>query len=342
MRVSLTDRQISIILRNRSSSYHFSVLILTEGAVSEKAATVSVVTVFRRLTRAQFLPLIILPALCGTSLAYRNEHVFNFAYFALMLAGVIMLHLGANAIDDCYDYQNGVDEIANSKFPKDFGGWKPIPRGLISLRNAKIVSYTLFFGSLLLATYFYFVVGPWSLILGIAGIVLAITYTSPPLKLDYRGLGLGEIAILFAFGPIPVLGSFYVQTGDLSLSAFLVSIPVGIMTVTVLMYHDLIFYEVYVAAKKMSLGAVLGRARSLSTSLLLTAISYALVLAFVLAKVLPVWSCLAPVISALILARKGKDFRQPNEPPPFYVSITMNGIISNWFFCLVLAMTILL
>src|ERR1700680_2376107 len=107
----------------------------------------SPLVIFFRLTRVQFLPLIILPAVVGIALAFKLDNAFNPMYFALVLAGVILLHLGANAIDDCYDYQNGVDGIANDFFPKDFGGWKPLPRKMISLRNAKIVSYLLFAAS---------------------------------------------------------------------------------------------------------------------------------------------------------------------------------------------------
>ncbi len=289
----------------------------------------------------QFLPLIVLPVLSGTFLAFRYYHTFNPEYFALMLVGVILLHLGANAIDDCYDHQNGVDSIANSMFPKDFAAWKPLPRGFITLQNAKSVSYALLLGSLLLAVYFAFAVGPWALILGVAGIALAVIYTAPPFKLDYRGLGLGEIAIFFCFGPIPVLGSFYVQTGLLSLRDLLVSIPIGIMTVTILVDHDLIFYEVYTAAKKFSLGAALGRARSLSLSLTLTGISYAMVFVLVALRVLPIWCSLAPVASALILVRKAKTFKLPNELPSYYVSFTVNALLSNWIFALVLALTVL-
>ncbi|MDG6922310.1 MAG: prenyltransferase [Nitrososphaerota archaeon] len=315
---------------------------MDDAEIRESTFKVGKITVVQRLTRAQFLPLIILPALSGTFIAYREYHLFNALHFVFVLLGVVLLHLGANAIDDCYDFQNNVDKIANSMFPKDFGGWKPIPRGLISLGAAKRVSYSLFLGSLLLAIYFLFVVGPWSLILGALGIILAITYTVPPIKLDYRGLGLGEIAIFFAFGPIQVLGSFYVQTGILTVTAFLASVPIGIMTVTVLIYHDLIFYEVYSASKKMSLGAVLGRARSLTASLALTAIAYSIVFVLVGVKILPLWSCLAPLASAIVLARKSGVFKKPNEPPPYYVPITVNGMISNWIFSAVLALSILL
>jgi 1,4-dihydroxy-2-naphthoate polyprenyltransferase len=296
--------------------------------------------IFLRLTRAQFVPLIILPSAVGTAYAFRSTNSFNLGYFALVIVGVVLLHLGANAIDDCYDYQNGVDGIANSNFPKDFGGWKPLPRGLLSLRDAKIISYLLFLGSLLISVYFSIVVGYWSLIFAVSGILLAVAYTAPPMKLDYSGKGLGEIAILLAFGPIPVLGSFYVQTGMLNLSAFLISIAVGIMTVTILIDHDMIFYEVYVKARKFSLAAVLGRSKALSTSLYFTLVAYGFVIALIAVRALPVSSAVAPITSALVLSRKFGTFGKPNEPPPFYVPFTENALISDWLFSLVLAVSI--
>lgn len=297
-------------------------------------------TTFFRLTRFQFLPLIILPASVGTALAFRYENVFEISYFILTLIGVMLLHLGANAIDDCYDYQNGVDRVADSFFPRDFGGWKPIPRGLISLKGAKTSSYLLLLGSLGLAIYFTIVVGPWSLILGVAGVLLAIVYTAPPLKLDYRGYGFGEIAILLAFGPIPVLGSFYVQTGMLTLPALLVSLPIGIVTVTILIDHDLIFYEVYVKARKFTLTAVLGRSRALLTSLVMTLISYFMIFALVYWSLLPIWCVSAPLASMIILISKGKTFNQPGEPPPHYVSFTTRALIADWVFALFLAISL--
>ncbi|MDA4129465.1 MAG: prenyltransferase [Thaumarchaeota archaeon] len=297
-------------------------------------------SIFFRLTRVQFLPLIILPAILGTSIAYRLNHVFNPLYFIMVLVGVILLHLGANAIDDCYDYQNGVDKIANDFFPKDFGGWKPIARGMISLRRAKLVSYFLFLGSLLFAIYFSLAVGIWSLIFGVSGIILAIFYTAPPLKLDYLGYGLGELSILLAFGPIPVLGAFYIQTGHLSFIEFLVSIAVGLVTVTILIDHDLIFYEVYSKARKFSLGTVLGRANALKSSLVFTIVAYSVIVSLVGARQLPVASLTAPLISGLVLARKASAFRRSSDPPPYYVSFTVNALFSDWLFALVLAITI--
>lgn len=300
------------------------------------------IEIFLRLTRFQFIPLIMLPGLTGTAIAYAYDKSFNPIYFGLVIVGIGLLHLGANAIDDCYDYQNGVDQIANSIFPKDFGGWKPLPRGIITLRNAKIASFSLFALSLLIGAYLAFRVGPWALVLAFLGFLFAVFYCAPPLKLDYHGLGLGELAIFLSFGPIPVLGAFYVQTGVLSLQALLVSIPIGLLTVTILIDHDLIFYEVYSQAKKFTLATVLGRKRALQASLCFTIASYGMVVGFILAHLLPFLSLIAPALSALILLRKAKVFQKSAEAPPFYVPFTENALFSNWLFALVLALSIFL
>jgi 1,4-dihydroxy-2-naphthoate octaprenyltransferase len=312
------------------------------GASSGSQKSPGKIELFLRLTRLQFIPLIVLPGAVGTSLAYAISGKFDPIYFGLVLLGIVLLHLGANAIDDCYDYQNGVDQVANSFFPSDFGGWKPIPRGYIPLRNAKIVSYSLFAFSLAIGVFFWFRVGPIAFVLAFSGFLLALFYCAPPLKLDYRGLGLGELSIFFSFGPIPVLGAFYVQTASLNISALLVSIPIGIMTVTILIYHDLIFSEVYAKSKKMSLATVIGRRRALQSSLALTMLSYAIVILYVVEGILPIWSLLSPLASGLILLRKRKVFSQPNKPPPFYLPFTVNGLLSDWMFSFILALSILI
>ena len=331
--------------------YYWAVVKMSESSSSNKEkADFSItqkrnrsISIFFRLTRFQFTPLIFLPALVGAGLAYYdNGHLLNIAYLGLTLLGVILLHLGANAIDDCYDFENDVDRIANSMFPPDFGGWKPIPRGLISLRSAKLVSYALISGSLAVASVLSILVGYWALVFATIGAFLAIIYTAPPFKLDYRGLGLGEASILFAFGPLPALGSFYVQTHQLSWTAFLLSLPLGLMTVTILIDHDAIFFEVYKEAGKLSLATVLGRRNALRISMIFSLTAYAGVILMVAFGTIPVWSLASPLISGLVLSRKSRTYSRPNEPPPFYVPFTQNGMIADWLFSLILFITLMI
>ena len=112
------------------------------------------------------------------------------------------------------------------------------------------------------------------------------------------------------------------------------------MTVTILIDHDTIFYEVYLKARKLSLATVLGRKKALQTSLLFSVVAYAMVISMAILKMIPIWSISAPVLSALVLSRKARVFSKPNEPPPYYVPFTQNGLLADWLFFIVLAISL--
>jgi 1,4-dihydroxy-2-naphthoate octaprenyltransferase len=77
----------------------------------------------------------------------------------------------------------------------------------------------------------------WDLLwLGIAGALLSVFYTAPPLKLVHRGLG--EIDVFLGFGPIMTLGAYFVQAQEYDLEPLLASIPVGILIALVLYVNE--------------------------------------------------------------------------------------------------------
>jgi 1,4-dihydroxy-2-naphthoate polyprenyltransferase len=67
---------------------------------------------------------------------------------------------------------------------------------------------------------------------GVAGVFLSIFYTGPPLRLVHRGLG--EICVALGFGPIMVLGTYFVVAQRFSWEAFYASLPVGLLIMLVL------------------------------------------------------------------------------------------------------------
>src|SRR5271167_26111 len=213
--------------------------------------------VLSRFVRLQFAPVMVGPVILGTAVAWHATHVFEPGLFALTLLGSLSLLLAANGIDDIYDQLNGVDATADRLFPKEFPGWKPITRGGFSVRDGFVISGFFYALSVAIGLYLSVIVGWLAIGIAIPGILLSYFYTAPPLKLDYRGLGLGELSILVSFGPIPCLGAFYVLTGGVSLLPVVASVSTGLLTVNVLMTHDLIFLEPYRQAGKRSLAVVL-------------------------------------------------------------------------------------
>ncbi len=56
-------------------------------------------------------------------------------YFLLVLTGGIFVHLGANVVNDYYDYTSGNDTL-NKEFVRPFtGGSRTIPTGLLTPRE---------------------------------------------------------------------------------------------------------------------------------------------------------------------------------------------------------------
>src|SRR3954453_17251758 len=79
--------------------------------------------------------------------------------------------------------------------------------------------------------------GFWALFgIGLAGVLISVFYTAPPLKLVHRGLG--EICVGVGFGPLMVLGAYYVQAQRFTFEALYASIPVGIFIALVLYMNE--------------------------------------------------------------------------------------------------------
>jgi 1,4-dihydroxy-2-naphthoate polyprenyltransferase len=291
---------------------------------------------FIRFARVQFLPVILAPMLVGTAAAWHASGALNPWLVVLLFVGSASLLIASNSIDDVYDYVNGVDQVSDSMFPKEFPGWKPIPRGSMSVSQGLTVSAAFYLLSLAIGVYFALVVGWIALAIAVPGILLSYFYAAPPVKLDYRGFALGEAAIFLSFGPIPVLGAFYVLTGGLSAFAFLVSIPTGLLTMNVVMTHDLIFYDPYRAAGKRSLAVVLGRFGTERLTLATSILAFAIVAALAASKTMPLGSLLV-VLAIPLLVLRGFPSRA-GRPVPQYAKMTERTFVLSVAFSSLLAL----
>lgn len=288
-----------------------------------------------RLLRVQFTPIMIAPIVLGAAVAWHSARVFAPFLFFLALIGSVCLHLAANAIDDVYDFILGTDRVSARMFPPEAPGWKPLARGVMSVGQAMRVSYALYAISFLIGFILSYLVGWYALAIAIPGILLSYFYTAPPLRLDYRGLGLGELSIMFSFGPIPALGVYYVMTGQVSVLPFLLAIPSGILTTGILVSHDLIFHDAYKESGKNTLVVLLGKKKGLLLTTLLPLLAYALLLTFVATGLAPLPALLS--FAALPLYAKFAEFRGREMSPPQYGTRTMIVFLHSTLFTLLMA-----
>ncbi len=289
-----------------------------------------------RLTRAQFLPVIISPVLVGTALAWWINRTFELTSFTLVLLGCILLHLASNTIDDAYDFESGVDVVSNDMFPPDFGGWKPLPRGLVTFGQAKFVAYVFFILGAVIGLYLTVLTGPVVLLLGLVGVFFAYFHVSPPLRLGYRGLGFSEFGIFLSFGVLPVVGSYYVQAVSVTFLSILVGIPLGLLTASVLINHDQIFFDPYVKAGKRSLTVTLGRKQAMEAAFILTLLAYVIVGLTVARSLLPI-TCLLVLGTAPLFALQTRLYLRRAETPIHYVKITQLTLVLSVLFGILLS-----
>lgn len=247
---------------------------------------------YLELSRAPFFTAIITPALLAAALAYRDTGSMNWVRFVLVMAGLVAAHAAANLFNDYFDYRLGADTAQVKRTP--FSGGSP---HLVEGRERESTFLALALASLaasaacgvavmaLLGDSF-----PPALGIGAAGVLLGVFYTAPPLKLTYRGLG--ESAILLAFGVLPVLGVYYVLAETFTLNAFLASLPPGFLITNIILANEFPDLVSDREAGKRTLVVRLGTAVSRYVYLVLAAAAYALIMVFSIREIYGSWGFL--------------------------------------------------
>ena len=94
--------------------------------------------------------------------------------------------------------------------------------------------------------------GGWPIfLLGLLAIISAVAYTGGPFPLGY--LGLADIFVFFFFGPVAVVGTYYLQAGSVAEVAWWASIPPGLLITALLVVNNLRDIETDRKAGKKSL-----------------------------------------------------------------------------------------
>ena len=257
-------------------------------------------------TRARTIPVMLVPVLIGSVLAWQQGTPFKWGLFALALLGSLAAHLGANVVNDVFDFAEGTDQAAQKLALEGTTlatGSQALMSGKLSLRAFRGLALGLFALALLCGIVLT-IFRPWAIVLGIAGFLLAFFYVAPPLRLAYVGRGLGELDILISFGVLPLVGSYYIQTGNVTLSALLASLPVGLYTMAVLYFHHFLHWRADAAVGKLTPVVALGERRARIVGAILLSLIAATILFDALVNAYPWYSFVAvftliPVLNSL-------------------------------------------
>jgi 1,4-dihydroxy-2-naphthoate polyprenyltransferase len=189
-----------------------------------------------RTTRLPFLSATAVPVLLGIAVAAHHGY-FTWWTALLTLIGGSFAHLAINVTNDVFDTLSGADD-ANTTPTQFSGGSRVAVYDLVTIRGLSALAIGLFGVAAAIGLLLVAVTGSMLLLwIGVAGILVGVAYTAPPLKLVYRGLG--ELAVLLGFGPIMLLGAYVVQADRLAWEPFVVSLVPGILIALILYVNEI-------------------------------------------------------------------------------------------------------
>ena len=170
----------------------------------------------------------------------------------LTLLGAVVLHSAGNVLSDWFDYRKGVD--SEKAYAVD-----SLVSGHFTPDEFKRFSILLFCCGGVTGIVLMLLCGLQVLWVGLAGVALTILYSF----LKYRALG--DIDIFLIFGVLTVIGTTAVFCGNIVWNAaFVLSIPIGVITVSVLHANNTIDIDTDREAGIKTLAMLLGSKTSVA------------------------------------------------------------------------------
>ena len=153
-----------------------------------------------------------------------TEVDFNILYFVLAFIGMVVLHSGANILNDIYDYKKGIDREI---YPASGG----VVSGVVSIREAYIWAIILFAIGISIGIFLSIATSKLLLVIGSLGIFMGFFYS---LGFGFKYYALGDLFVFLSFGILGSIGGWIVQTGLFSWLPILWSIPSSLLVIAIL------------------------------------------------------------------------------------------------------------
>ena len=244
---------------------------------------------FMGIIRAPFLILASILAFLGASIAWYESREFgtgfNLGYAFLAGFGLLVAHLSVNVWNEWFDFRSKVD-LRTIKTPFS-GGSGALPGGLITATQTLwvgIISLVVIIG---IGIFFTLTVGWWLLPLLLIAIACILLYTPFILKMGYP-----EWAPGIGLGILPVLGAYFVHTGQYTFSALVASVPSGILVHNLLLLNELPDVEADKTVNRRTLPIVIGKKNAAIVFSTLMIVMYLWIIGAVITGDMPVWTLL--------------------------------------------------
>lgn len=290
------------------------------------------------LLRLPFLTVSAGAVFLGTAFALWETGQFHLLHFILTFLGACFLHISCNVANDYFDYRSGNDASNKNALVPFSGGSRMVLDGFVKPGQALAVSFIFAVLGSAIGLYLNAVSeGNIILFIGLAAVFFVFSYNGFPARLVNKGLG--EIAIFLAWGPLMVIGAYYVQAETLSsLWPVIVAVPSGLLTTLVLLINEFADKEADSLTGRKTWVILFGFKKSLTLYLFLAVCCYVVVVAGIVFGGWPLWSLLVMVTLPLPFLVYKVGRANLDNWPGFFPAVK-NTILMNFVFLIILSVS---
>ncbi|HEX5825072.1 MAG TPA: prenyltransferase [Candidatus Limnocylindrales bacterium] len=272
------------------------------------------------ITRAAVFSMTATSGLIGALLAVgaarlTGEVTINWLYLVLAVVGLVVAHAANNMINDYFDLEGGVD---TDDYVRALYAPHPILSGWVTKRQ--LAAAILLANAVDLAIMLFLTAarGPLVIAFAVAGLFISVFYVAPPIRLKHHGLG--EPGVFIVWGPLMVVGTFFVATGSIPAWTWIASLPYAILVTSVLFGKHIDKIDADTKKGVRTLPVILGERRGRDVARILMISFYPIVIAAVLAGWIGPWVALV-LLGLPRLASSLRTFEspRPETPPHSYV-----------------------
>jgi 1,4-dihydroxy-2-naphthoate octaprenyltransferase len=240
-------------------------------------------------TRLRTLPVSIAGVLMAYGYAIYN-HCFNIVPAALCMIFAVLAQIASNYANEYYDFKAGLDRKGRE------GPRRGVTEGDITPQAMKIATYATLGLACLFGLGLVAYGGWWLILAGIFIALGALAYSTGPYPLSHHALG--EVAVVFFYGIIPVNLTYYVQAGGFEFYTFVGSIAAGLMGANILIVNNYRDIDDDRAVGKITLAVKKGRLFMSNLYLYNGFLAVGIMFSFLIAQ--PLWTLIFPLIYLVV------------------------------------------
>ena len=275
------------------------------------------ISVWLRVIRVRFLLASVIAVMTGLALNWSQNGSIDYFDAILTFAGVMALHASVDLLNDYWDFKRGID--TKTTRTKMSGGTGVLPEGLLkpsSVYRAGVIFLVL--GSLIGS---YFVITYGILIAIILGFAIVSIYFYSTKIVDS---GLGEFFVAVK-GSMIVIGTFYIQSGQVNIESILSGIVIGTLSSLVLFIASFPDHDADKSKGRKTLVIAVGKDRARKLFWIFPSVVYGMIIIGVVLNHLPVLTLIS-LMSFPLMIKSGiglqKHFESINTLEP-YMSLSL-------------------